>query len=387
MRYQTKAVRGGRKADPTTGAILTPIIQSTTYAMEGIGQHKGFTYSRADNPTVAALEGALSSLEGIEVSAVCFGTGMAAIHALAFTLLRTGSHVICDEVVYGGTVRLMREFFTNFGVETTFVDSSDPANVSKALRENTALVVIETPANPTMKVTDIAAIAAITRAHGIPLAVDNTFLTAVLQDCFDLGADIVVYSTTKYIEGHDSTVGGALLTRDPNLRERFAYCRKAVGSIQKPQEAFLTLQGLKTLPIRLREHSRNALAIADWLQKQPQVAVVHFPGLPTHPGHAIAAKQQGDWGGMLAFELRGGFEAGKALMESVELCTLAENLGATETLITHPASMTHGDVPREQRERSGITDGLVRLSVGLEDAEDIIEDLAQALAKVGAAVV
>lgn len=387
MRNQTRAVRGGRKADPTTGAILTPIIQSTTYAMEGIGQHKGFTYSRADNPTVATLESALSSLEGIEIPAVCFGTGMAAIHALAFTLLQTGSHVICDEVVYGGTVRLMREFFTKFGVETTFVDTSVPENVKSALRENTVLVVIETPANPTMKITDIAAVASITRAHGALLAVDNTFLTSVLQDCFGLGADIIIYSTTKYIEGHDSTVGGALLTRDADLRERFAYCRKAVGSIQKPQEAFLTLQGLKTLPIRLREHSRNALAIAQWLENQPQVEVVHFPGLASHPGHLTAQRQQGDWGGMLAFELRGGFEAGKTLMESVRLCTLAENLGATETLITHPASMTHGDVPREQRERSGITDGLVRLSVGLEDAEDIIEDLAQALAKVGAAVV
>ncbi|HMS54923.1 MAG TPA: aminotransferase class I/II-fold pyridoxal phosphate-dependent enzyme [Fimbriimonadaceae bacterium] len=387
MNHQTRAIRGGRKVDPTTGAILTPIIQSTTYAMGGVGVHKGFTYSRADNPTVAALESALSSIEGIEVPAVCLGTGMAAIHALAFTLLQTGSHIICDEVVYGGTVRLMREFFTKFGVETTFVDSSDPSNVQSALRENTKLVIIETPANPTMKVTDIAAIAAITRAHGALLAVDNTFLTAVLQDCFGLGADIIIYSTTKYIEGHDSTVGGALLTRDPELRERFAYCRKAVGSIQKPQEAFLTLQGLKTLPIRLREHSRSALSIAKWLQQQPQVAEVYFPGLESHPGHNVAQKQQGDWGGMLAFELRGGFEAGKALMESVQLCTLAENLGATETLITHPASMTHGDVPKEQRERSGITDGLIRLSVGLEDTEDLIADLDQALAKVGAAVV
>lgn len=386
MRHpSTEAIHGGREPDPTTGAILTPITQSTTYVMDAVGQHKGFTYSRAHNPTVSALENALGALEGTP-PAVCFGTGMAAIHALFFSLLKAGEHVVCDEVVYGGTVRLLNEFFTKFGIETTFVDSSDPENVRSALRQNTKIVLIETPANPTMKLTDIAAISAITREKRVLLAVDNTFLTPVLQRCFDLGADITIYSTTKYIEGHDSTIGGALLTKDEDLRARFDHCRKSVGSIQKPQEAWLTLRGLKTLPVRMREHSRGAFAVAQWLESQEAVKTVLFPGLPTFPQHELAARQQADWGGMLAFEMRGGFEAGKKLMESVELCSLAENLGATETLITHPASMTHGDVPRDQRERSGIIDGLIRLSVGLEHPDDLIADLQQALAKVEAAI-
>ena len=375
---ETACIHGGQSPDPTTGAILPPVTQSTTYVMQGVGQHKGFTYSRADNPTVATLEAALGEVENA-LPAVCFATGMAAIHTLFFGLLRSGDHVVCSDVVYGGTVRLLNEFFTVFGVSATFVDSADLKSVESSIQSNTKLVLIETPANPTMKLTDIAGVASITKAAGIPLAVDNTFLTNVLQDCFALGADIVVYSTTKYIEGHNSTVGGALLVRDQQLRDRFAFTRKSVGSIQAPWDAWLTIRGLKTLSLRMREHSKNALRIAKWLEQQEAVRFVHFPGLPSFPQHDLAKQQQKDWGGMLAFELRGGLEAGRSLMSSVKLCSLAESLGAVETLITHPATMTHPDVPLAQREATGITDGLIRLSVGLENPDDIIADLDQAM--------
>lgn len=376
--FRTDAIHGGNETDPLTGAILTPIVQSTTYVMDGVGKHKGFTYSRADNPTVAALERAIGALEG-SLPAVCFGTGMAAIHALLFATVRAGDHVVCGDVVYGGTVRLLRDFFTGFGVETSFVDTSDLSAFRSALISNTRLVLIETPANPTMKLTDVAAISEIAHEYGALVAVDNTFLTPVGMRCFDLGADVTVYSTTKYMEGHDSTVGGALCTNDPELRNRFAYTRKSVGSIQKPQEAWLTLRGLKTLPLRLRAHGEGALSVARWLETQEAVKSVYFPGLASFAQHDLARKQQLLDCGMLAFELRGGFEVGKRFMEAVKLCSLAENLGAVETLITHPASMTHGDVPAAQRELTGITDGLIRLSVGLEDPADLIADLAQAL--------
>lgn len=381
----TVAIHGGQTPDPSTGAILAPIVQSTTYVMEGVGVHKGFTYSRAHNPTVSALERALGELEGT-LPAVCFGTGMAAIHGLLFATVKAGDHVVCGDVVYGGTVRLLREFFAHYGVETTFVDTSDLAATEAALKPNTRLVIIETPANPTMKLTDVAAVAALTRSRGILLAVDNTFLTPIGLRCFDLGADITVYSTTKYIEGHDSTVGGALLTQDPALRDRFDFTRKSVGSIQKPHEAWLTLRGLKTLPIRMKAHSENAHIIAEWLETQDAVQKVYFPFLSSFGQVELAKRQQAFSGGMLAFELRGGFAAGKRMMEAVKLCSLAENLGAVETLITHPASMTHGDVPLAQREAAGITDGLIRLSVGLEDPADLIADLAQALCMVEATV-
>lgn len=393
----TVAIHGGREPDPSTGAILTPIVQSTTYVCEAVGVHKGHTYSRASNPTVSVLEDALGELEG-SLPAVCFGTGMAAIHALLFATVKAGDHVVCGDVVYGGTVRLLREFFTGYGVETSFVDTSVPQSVAAAMQRNTKLVIVETPANPTMKLTDVEAISAITKPYGALLAVDNTFMTPIGLRCFELGADITVYSTTKYIEGHDSTLGGALLTNDRALRERFFFTRKSVGSIQKAQEAWLTLRGLKTLPVRMKAHSDNAQQIAEWLASQDAVKTVFYPFL-NHPKAGrlltdgsledqltLAKRTQKFGGGMLAFELRGGFVAGKHLMNSVKLCSLAENLGAVETLITHPVSMTHGDVPIAQREAAGITEGLVRLSVGLEDPQDLIADLAHALAGAEAAV-
>jgi cystathionine beta-lyase/cystathionine gamma-synthase len=381
--FSTRAVRGGHVPDPATGAVVTPIYQSTTYHQEAVGVHKGFTYSRAANPTVSALEAALGALEDTP-PAVCFSTGMAAISTLFLAILKSGDHVVVSDVVYGGTVRLFQQVLANFGVEASFVDTSNPKAVRGAIQPKTKLVFIETPANPTLKLTDIAAIANIAHVAGVRLAVDNTFLTPVLQRPLELGADITLLSTTKYIEGHNSTVGGSIATHDQALLERLRLVRKTLGCIQSPQESWLTLRGLKTLPLRLQQHSVNAQKVAEWLEQHPKVARVHYPGLASFPQFALARKQQSLPGGMLAFELKGGTDAGIQLMNTVRLCLLAENLGAVETLITHPLSMTHGDVPREIRERTGITDGLVRLSVGLEDPADIIADLEGALAGIAA---
>jgi cystathionine beta-lyase/cystathionine gamma-synthase len=376
--HLTGAVRGGLHADPATGALLTPIYQSTTFRQDAVGVHKGHTYSRASNPTVSALEEALGALEDTPPTVV-FATGMAAISAIFLALLKAGDHVVLSDVVYGGTVRLFHQVLSNFGLTASFVDTSNPAEVKAAIQPATRMVFIETPANPTLKLTDVAAIAEMARAAGLLLAVDNTFMTPLLLRPLDLGADISLLSTTKYIEGHNATVGGSIATRDEGILERLRLVRKTLGSIQSPHEAWLTARGIKTLPLRLQQHSRGAQVVAEWLEQHPDVAHVYYPGLRSFPQYQLAERQHALQGGMLAFELKQGAEAGIALMNAVRLCVLAENLGAAETLITHPVSMTHGDVPREQRERVGITDGLVRLSVGLEDPRDIIADLAQAL--------
>jgi cystathionine beta-lyase/cystathionine gamma-synthase len=376
----TIAIHGGRAPDPTTGAILTPIYQSTTYVQQAVGVHKGFTYSRAANPTVDALERALGAVEKTP-PAVCFATGMAAITTLFLSLLKSGDHAVISDVVYGGTVRLFRQLLGGLGIEYSFVDASRPELVERAIRPRTKIIFVETPGNPTLKLCDVTAIAEIAQRHEIKLAVDNTFLTPVLQPVLELGADISVLSTTKYIEGHNSTVGGSLATRDENLLERFRLIRKTTGCIQSPQEAWLTLRGLKTLPARMKVHCENAFTVAQWLERHPAVECVHYPGLASFPQRALAERQHGaQHGGMLAFEIKAGSEAAIALMNSVKLCSLAENLGAVETLITHPVSMTHADVPVAKRQEIGITDGLIRLSVGLEAPEDIIADLDQALA-------
>jgi cystathionine beta-lyase/cystathionine gamma-synthase len=387
----TLAVRGGVHPDPTTGAILTPIVQSTTYVHTAVGEHKGHTYSRASNPTVEALENALGAFED-SLPACCFGTGMGAITALFFSTLKSGDHVIVSDVVYGGTVRLLNIVLAPLGIDISYVDTSNAVHVSNAITPRTRLVFIETPANPTLKLSDVGAIAKVTKIAGVLLAVDNTFLTPAILRPLDLGADIGVYSTTKYIEGHNSTVGGSLTTRDQKLLDTFRLYRKTLGSIQSPLEAWLTLRGLKTLPLRMRQHCANAQRVAEFLHAHPKVLSVAYPGLPTFPQYDLARKlhttPRGEelHGGIVTFEVRGGVRAGIALMNNVRLCSLAENLGAAETLITHPVSMTHGDVPRAQRERVGITDGLIRLSVGLEDPADIIADLEQAFTHVQDAV-
>ncbi|HET9741414.1 MAG TPA: PLP-dependent aspartate aminotransferase family protein [Terriglobales bacterium] len=375
----TRTIHGNLLPDSATGALLTPIYQTTTYVQEAVGVHKGFTYSRAANPTVSALEDVLGSLEGAPT--LCFSTGMAAITTLFLSLLKQGDHAVISDVVYGGTVRLFRQILEDLGVRASFVDTSDPSAVTAAIGPTTRLIFIETPANPTLKLTDVAAIASIAHKAGVLLAVDNTFLTAALQPVLELGADISVLSTTKYIEGHNATVGGSLATKDSKLLDRFRLVRKTIGCIQSPLESWLTLRGLKTLSMRLERHSQNATTVARWLEQHPGVTRAHYPGLESFPQHALACRQHSAHGGMLSFEVAGGVPAGLTIMNSVKLCSLAENLGAAETLITHPASMTHADIPAEQREALGIGAGLIRLSVGLEDPKDIIADLEQALEK------
>lgn len=377
--FQTAAIHAGQTPDPATGALLTPIYQTTTYVQSAVGQDKGYTYSRSGNPTVAALERKLGELEG-GLPATCYNTGLAATTALCLALLKAGDHVIASDVVYGGTVRLLRQVLAPFGVTASYVDGSDPANISKALQPNTRLIFIESPANPTLKLTDIAAAARVAKDSGALLCVDNTLLTPALQAPLELGADIVLHSTTKYIEGHNATVGGALVTRRPELQEQLKFTQNAIGAIQSPFNAFLTLQGSKTLPIRMERHCANALAVARFLETHPRIHSVAYPGLESFPQHELAKRQQRAGGGLIAFEVKGGTDAGIRLMNSVKLCALAENLGAVETLITHPASMTHASVPAAQRAELGITDGLVRISAGIEDLQDLLDDIARALA-------
>ncbi len=382
---ETLAVQGNRPPEPTTGAILPPVFQNTTYRQQGVDAGGECTYSRAANPTVAALETALAAFEGLP-EARAFATGMAAITTLMLSTLESGSHVVCSDVVYGGTVRLIEQILEPLGIESSFVDTSDVDALEEALRPETRLVFVETPANPTLKLTDLAAVGDLVGRHSAILAVDNTVLTAALQRPAELGADIVVYSTTKYIEGHNATVGGALVLRDEGLLERIDLVRKTTGSIQSPWEAWLTLKGLKTLTLRMERHSRSALEVATWLATRPEVQRVSYPFSASFAQHDLARRQQAAGGGIVSFELLGGVEAGKAFLAELELCHLAENLGAAETLITHPVTMTHADVDPEARRAVGITDGLIRLSVGLEAPEDLIADLAGALDAVGARV-
>lgn len=376
--FSTLTIHAGLNPDPATGALLTPIYQSTTYAQEAVGVHKGYTYSRDTNPTVAALERLLGRLEDAP-PAVCFSTGMAAISVLGLALLRPGDQVVISDVVYGGTVRFLRTVLEPFGVLIRFIDPSQPGAFAAAVDRHTKLVLVETPANPTLKLTDLREAADAAHQVGARLAVDNTFLTPALLKPFDFGADIAVYSTTKYTEGHNSTLGGALISRDEALNERFRLLRKTIGAPQSAFEAWLTLRGLKTLALRMKQHSANALAVAQWLERHPRITRVSHPFLPSFPQYDLARRQQKDGGGMIAFEVEGGAAAGVQVMNSVKLCTLAENLGAVETLITHPATMTHASIPAEERDALGIGDGLVRLSVGLENPADIIADLDQAL--------
>ncbi len=383
MRFRTKQVHAGVTPDPTTGAILTPIHQSTTFVQPSIDEYMstGYSYSRSGNPTVRALEEKLTALEeGADTAA--FTTGMAATNAVMLALLNAGDHAVVSDVVYGGTHRLATQVYRRFGVEFSFVDTSDPANVAAALRDTTRLVFTETPANPTLKLTDIAAVSEVARARGIPHAVDNTFLTSYYQRPLALGADLVVYSTTKYFDGHNATVGGAVVSASEELHERITFVRNATGTIMSPQVAWLTMQGSKTLSERLDRQSANAMEIARFLEEHPKVTAVGYPGLASFPQHDLAKRQASGFGAMVWFEVEGGLEAGKRLMDSVELWTLAENLGSVESLITHPVTMTHAAIDREERLRVGISDGLVRLSVGLEDVEDLVEDLAQALDRV-----
>jgi cystathionine beta-lyase/cystathionine gamma-synthase len=366
--------------------LVGGIVQSTTFLQQTVNQ-PGDSYSRVSNPSVNELEAALGQLEGA-LPAVCFGTGLAAETALFLALLKAGDHAVVGEAIYGGTVRLFRQLLSELGITCTFVDSTDTAAVQRAITPRTKLVFVETPSNPTLRLTDIGAITAVTKAAGVLLVVDNTFLTPVLQRPLDLGADITVYSTTKHIEGHSTALGGSVVSRNPEVIERVRWIRKCTGGIQAPFNSWLTLRGLKTLPLRLKEQSRNAAEIAAWLAAHPAVEKVHYPGLPGFEQADIARRQHigGYHGGVISFELAGGTQAGIDLLTGVRLCRLVEHVGSVETLITHPASMTHADVPPEHRRRVGIADGLVRLSVGIEDPRDVIADLEQAIGAAAAAL-
>jgi len=377
--FSTDSIRGGQGADPVSGAIVPPICQSTTFVQAGVGQEQVHTYSRQSNPTVSALEARLGVLDDA-LPACCFSTGMAATTTLCFALCQAGDRIVASDVVYGGTWRLLREVLAPLGITCDFVDSSDLDRLRAALQQPARIVLLESPANPTLKLSDLQRCAERGHANGALVVVDNTFLTPVLQRPLDLGADVALYSTTKYLDGHNATVGGAVCSRDTALLERLRYIRTTLGTIQTPFEAWLTLQGMKTLPLRMARHSENALTVARHLQQLLAVKTVSYPGLSSFPQHELAVRQQRRGGGMVTFELHGGLAAAVRLTRALRLCSLAENLGSAETLVTHPATMTHHSIPATEREALGIGDGLIRLSVGLEDPEDIIADLSQAIA-------
>jgi len=380
MGFRTRQIHAGVKPDPTTGAILTPIYQSTTFVQPSVDEYlsKGFSYSRSGNPTVRALENKLADLEG-GADCATFGTGMSAVTGTMLAFLNAGDHAIISDVAYGGTYRLCTKVLSRFGIDFTFADGSNNDDVASSVRDNTALILTETPANPTMKCSDIAAISAIAKEAGAIHAVDNTFLTPYFQRPFELGADLSIHSTTKYMDGHNATVGGAVISRTAELAEKIRFIQNSTGSIMSPQVAWLTLQGCKTLSVRMDQQSANAMAIAEFLEAHPKAQQVQYPGLESFAQHELSSRQASGYGAMLWFEVKGGLAAGKKLMDNIEVWTLAENLGSVESLITHPVTMTHADVEAAERKRVGIIDGLVRLSVGLEDVEDLIGALEAAL--------
>ena len=378
MQFSTKAVHPGVEPDPSTGAIMPPIFQTSTYVQAAPGDHKGYEYSRTHNPTRTALQNALAELENGK-HGLCFASGMASIDAVV-KLLKPGDEVVSTNDLYGGTYRLFTKIFEPFGVKFTFVDMEDPANVAAAITPKTKLVWVETPTNPTLRIVDIAAIAKLTAGKDILLAVDNTFASPYLQNPMDLGADIVMHSVTKFLGGHSDVVMGALIVNDDDLAERLAFIQNSCGGTPGPQDCFLVLRGLKTLHLRMERHSTNGRAIAEWLVKHPKVGKVYWPGLESHVNHDVAKRQMRDFGGMMSFTIKGDEqEDAIKFLSSCELFTLAESLGGVESLMGHPASMTHASIPREVRLKSGVTDSLIRLSVGVEDAQDLIADLEQAL--------
>ncbi|MFN8351161.1 MAG: cystathionine gamma-synthase [Flavobacteriales bacterium] len=378
MKFATKAIHAGVEPDPTTGAIMTPIYQTSTYVQAAPGDHKGYEYSRTHNPTRTALQNALAALENGK-HGLCFATGMASIDALC-KLLKPGDEVVSTNDLYGGTYRLFTKIFEGFGLKFRFVDMGDLRNVEAALTPNTKLIWAETPTNPLLRIIDIAGLAAIAKKQGCLLGVDNTFASPYLQNPLDLGADIVMHSVTKYLGGHSDVVMGALVVKDDALAERLAFIQNSSGATPGPQDCFLVLRGLKTLHLRMQRHCENGAVVAAFLAQHPKVERVFWPGFPTHANHAVAKAQMRDFGGMISFTLKGDrMEDALRVLSSTKLFSLAESLGGVESLLGHPASMTHASIPREERLRNGLADTLIRLSVGLEDAEDLVEDLRQAL--------
>ncbi len=373
LHLETLAIHAGQAPDPTTGAIMTPVYLTSTYVQDGPGGHKGFEYSRTRNPTRDALQGCLAALEGAR-HGLAFASGLAATDAILH-LLDAGDHVVYSDDVYGGTFRIFDKVFRRLGLSFDPVDMSDPRNVERALRRETRLVWIESPTNPMLKIVDLAEVARIAKAHGARTVVDNTFATPYFQRPLALGIDVVAHSTTKFLNGHSDVVGGAVLTSDDALHERLAFVQNAVGGVPGPLDAFLVLRGLKTLHVRMDRHHQNALALARFLEAHPQVEQVTYPGLPSHPQHALAARQMSGFGGMLTFVIRGGLPAATAFLKAVRIFACAESLGGVESLIEHPAIMTHASVPPATREKLGIADGFIRVSAGIENVADLMADL------------
>jgi cystathionine beta-lyase/cystathionine gamma-synthase len=376
--FSTKAIHAGQIPDPTTGAVMTPVYLTSTYVQQELGKHKGYEYTRVSNPTRTALEKNIAALESGK-EGMAFGSGMAAIDSI-FRLLKMGDHVILSHNVYGGTYRIAKMIWEDWRLEFDFVDTTNITNIKKVLKQNTKMIFIETPTNPTMEITDIAAIAKLAKTEGLISVVDNTFATPYLQKPLEYGIDIVVHSLTKYLNGHSDMVGGIIVTNDTKIIERLRFFQKAIGGILGPMDSWLTLRGTKTLAVRMKQHGESAMQVAKWLTTQRAVKKVYYPGLPTHPQHKLAKKQMKNFGGMISFDL-GSLNAAKKFLKKVRLCALAESLGGVETLISHPASMTHASIPPEQRKKIGVTEGLVRISVGLEDVNDIIDDMKQAFKK------
>ena len=378
MKPATKFIHAGAEPDPSTGAIMTPIYQTSTYVQEAPGKNKGFEYARSQNPTRKALESALATIENGKFG-LAFSSGVAATDAV-IKLLGPGDEVIAASDMYGGTYRLFTKVFEKFGIVFKYTDTTKPENISKLLTANTKLVWLETPTNPLMNITDIEAVAKITRKANILLCVDNTFASPYLQNPLDLGADIVMHSSTKYLGGHSDVIQGALIMNDAELREKLYFIQKSCGAVPGPMDCFLVLRGIKTLHVRMKQHCLNGEKIAHWLKAHPKVGKVYWPGFEDHAGYAVAKKQMSGFGGMISFELKDdSIQEANRVLSSTKLFSLAESLGGVESLINHPASMTHASIPREERIKNGLSDSLIRLSVGIEDADDLIADLASAI--------
>ena len=380
MKFGTKAIHAGLEPDPSTGAIMTPIFQTSTYVQESPGKHKGYAYARGKNPTRAALEKNIAALENGKYC-LCFSSGMGATDAV-IKLLRPGDEVITGDDLYGGTYRMFVRVFANYGIKFHFVNMNDPAEVEKKVNANTKLIWVETPTNPTMQIVDLAAMNAIAKKHKVLFAVDNTFASPFLQNPFDFGADIVMHSVTKYLGGHSDVVMGALVINDDSLYEQLAFIHNSCGATPGPMDSFLVLRGIKTLHLRMERHCFNGRKVAEYLKSHPRIDKIYWPGFTDHPNHEVAKKQMRDFGGMISFTLKNAdVNDTFKLASSFEVFSLAESLGGVESLINHPATMTHASVPKAEREKVGVTDNLLRLSVGVEDIEDLLEDLKQALEK------
>ena len=378
LKLETLAIHAGQSPDPTTGAIMTPVYLTSTYVQAGPGEHKGFEYSRTQNPTRDALQGCLAALEGAK-HGLCFASGLAATDCILH-LLSAGDHVLVSDDVYGGTFRIFDKVFRRLGIEFSYVDMSDPAQIDAGFRPNTKLVWAESPTNPMLKIVDLARLAEAARKRGAISVVDNTFATPFFQRPIELGIDVVAHSMTKYLNGHSDVVGGAVMTSDAGLHERLKFLQNAVGGVSSPFDSFLVLRGLKTLHVRMERHGENALRIARFLERHAQVEKVTYPGLESHPQHALAMRQMKGGGGMLTFVLSGGLEAARAFLKNLKVFACAESLGGVESLIEHPAIMTHASVPAETRARLGIADGFIRVSCGIEHVDDLIADLERGFA-------